>query len=177
MSTQPMSEGARRAGEEIAAEIKNMLACYSDGAIHDCDCAKLCLLTELDMSGHIAAIFDRHMREDNSGVGLIARERRRQIEKEGFDAAHDSNHVDDALAWGAMFYALPNPFLLCSALKPKTVLGVVKAEAFFEKTQWANIWAKRNGKTRIQQLVVAGALIAAEIDRLKRKEGEGCKGK
>lgn len=158
----PDQLNARKAAEEIAKYIRNHTYSAFGNVAGDWE------------EQGIAAIIERCAGEGDSGAGLIAKERRRQIEKEGFDDEHDANHGDDALAWGAMFYTLPGPFLLCSSFKPKTVLGVVKAEAFFEKTQWASIWAKRDSKTRIQQLTVAGALIAAEIDRLKRKGAEPC---
>lgn len=37
---------------------------------------------------------------------------------------------------------------------------------FFEETAWDTEFAKRDGKDRIRQFTVAGALLAAEIDRL-----------
>jgi hypothetical protein len=42
----------------------------------------------------------------------------------------------------------------------------------FLQTGWDARWAKRDRKTRLRQLAIAGALIAAEIDRLLRNEEE-----
>ncbi|MEO0034254.1 MAG: hypothetical protein RLZZ501_277 [Pseudomonadota bacterium] len=94
----------------------------------------------------------------------IAAERRRQIEVEGFDSAHDDDtNEDGALARAAGCYAL-------TAGAPYRVL----AEAKIPPTgwPWARDWWKPT--TRRRDLIVAAALIVAEIERLDRaaaKEG------
>ena len=45
------------------------------------------------------------MSED--GAALIAAERQRQIDAEGWTPEHDAEHGDDALACAAAVYALP----------------------------------------------------------------------
>jgi hypothetical protein len=110
-----------------------------------------------------------------TGAELITAERERQIKEEGWTAEHDDEHIEGELALLACCYA--SPVLLYREKRyPKGI--------FFEDPypdSWLVIWDKRvrNGdtiipnckiptKTYIRQLVKAGALIAAEIDRLQR---------
>lgn len=44
-----------------------------------------------------------------TGVELIAAERQRQINKEGFGPGHDSNHTGKELVYAAIAYAAPIP--------------------------------------------------------------------
>jgi hypothetical protein len=53
-----------------------------------------------------------------NGIEAIAAERRRQIEAEGWSAAHDDQHVNGELAGAAAAYAL-----LRSQVDPGTVMG------------------------------------------------------
>ncbi len=97
-----------------------------------------------------------------TGSELIAEERQRQISKEGYDACHDDEHDQSELALAACSYASPYPLLF---KKPH-----------LERDVWADTWIwsscddKRAKHSRIRQLAIAGALIAAEIDRLQRKD-------
>lgn len=94
-----------------------------------------------------------------TGIERIAAERRRQIEEEGWTAEHDADryHKRGELAEAACYYAWPeeNTKITPWLLYPDT---------------WSTEWGKRCSKTRIRQLEVAGALIAAEIDRLQAEE-------
>ena len=83
-----------------------------------------------------------------NGAYLISKERKRQIEEEGFDAKHDSMNVNNQLIQAAMCY-----------LNPKDD---------FVKENWPKSCEKEWFKPtiRIRDLVKAGALISAEIDRL-----------
>lgn len=85
-------------------------------------------------------------------------ERIRQQEGEGWTLEHDDRHTGGALARAAASYALMSVGARTSALQvwPLT---------------WAPHWFKP-GSSR-QDLVKAGALILAEIERLDRAEG-GC---
>jgi hypothetical protein len=113
-----------------------------------------------------------------NGIERIAKERQRQIDKEGWTAEHDDEHYEGELALVAALYATP-----IRLYKSKKIGwdGV----AFFDPWPdlWMNIWDKRpyvsttghllENKSlrvgrRIRQLEKAGALIAAEIDRLQR---------
>jgi hypothetical protein len=86
------------------------------------------------------------------GVSLIAAERRRQIMTEGWSEAHDDTHDRGELAQAAA----------CYALQHTPVSGRVLC------WPWNRDWWKPKGP--IRDLARAGALIAAEIDRLQRAE-------
>lgn len=85
------------------------------------------------------------------GVSLIAAERKRQVEAEGWTPEHDDEHDTSELAQAAAVYAAPHPRNRIMDLWP-----------------WHYTWWKP-GPTRERELVKAGALIAAELDRLQRK--------
>jgi hypothetical protein len=122
------------------------------------------------------------MADRPTGAVLIAEERLRQLRDEGFDADHDDRHCNGELAAGAIAYASRMPtYERCSkATEPDQVV-------FRDPWPWDTCWDNRskvrglradlapNGKPlpdrvrmRIRDLVKAGALIAAEIDRLQR---------
>jgi len=89
------------------------------------------------------------------GVERIAAERKRQIEEEGYTAEHDEQHEHGQLARAAACY--------CDLLwrsKRDTPPG----------WPWNEKSWKPTPDNRIRELEKAGALIAAEIDRLLRKE-------
>ena len=88
-----------------------------------------------------------------TGIELIAQERIRQIEVEGFDSAHDCEHTNGELAGAGACYAL-------------YFWSRTDAERLFP---WKD-WFKPSETDRIRNLVKAGALIAAEIDRLQFSE-------
>ena len=124
-----------------------------------------------------------------TGAELIAKERRRQIEKEGWTAEHDDEHADGSLALAAVCYATP--------VKLYERAGLLAGLAFVDPwpESWDTKWDKRycygenregedndGGNTlpdpetyseeeRLDLLVKAGALIAAEIDRRTRAQG------
>lgn len=90
-----------------------------------------------------------------TGIELIEEERKRQVSVEGWTFAHDDEHVDGQLARAAACYALPPG----------------RQESAFERYwPWGSAWWKPSPDNRIRDLTKAGALIAAEIDRLKRIE-------
>lgn len=97
--------------------------------------------------------------EISGGVKLIAEERQRQIEKEGWTPEHDDQHTDEELAIAAACYVMPQE------LREN---GIVTPLAW----PWHPDWWKPTPNNRIRELTKAGALIAAEIDRLKRKGAE-----
>lgn len=90
---------------------------------------------------------------DNSsgGAGLIAMERQRQQMEEGFGQSHDADHDCDELICAAMAY-------LEYAICPGHPTGVPKI------WPWEREWWKP--KDRKRNLIRAGALIAAELDRM-----------
>lgn len=113
-----------------------------------------------------------------TGIERITKERQRQLEVEGFDADHDSDHTSDQLAWAAICYAAPSPVYKIGEVGPVEFRFVDPWPA-----DWDGDWDKRplkadgslkkpTMKQRIRQLEKAGALIAAEIDRLIREAQE-----
>lgn len=95
-----------------------------------------------------------------AGVELIGLERQRQLDAEGWTPEHDAKHSDGALALAATSYAAP-PFT--GFRSPGR-----EANGFPPDTwPWADEWWKPTPDDRVRELTKAGALIAAEIDRLQ----------
>lgn len=104
-------------------------------------------------------------RASTSGVQLIAAERTRQIEVEKWTPAHDDQHhsVGDLLR-AAQSYVMQ---------ADGQVIGIKYPACFIPKFwPWARQWWKPSPDP-IRNLVKAGALIAAEIDRLQRLNRKG----
>ena len=99
-----------------------------------------------------------------TGVEMIAAERARQIEVEHWDAEHDDHHVNRELVWAAVCYAA-YPSDLFWKTRDR---GTGKA-CLLDPWPWEANWDRRDRHPRIKRLAIAGALIAAEIDRLERK--------
>ena len=97
------------------------------------------------------------------GVELIAEERARQIHGEHWSASHDDQHRLDELARAAACYAIPHR--LRNHIKGRRIQGW--------PSKWAVSYWKPSPDDRIRELVKAGALIAAEIDRLQRRSAPG----
>lgn len=98
------------------------------------------------------------------GVTLIALERTRQISEEGWTPEHDDMHEAGEMAQAAGLYAF-------YAHSDEAVAHAVSLRrSFLCPPGWpfAPEWWKP--KDRISNLIRAGALIAAEIDRLHRLE-------
>lgn len=98
-----------------------------------------------------------------TGIELIAGERLRQIHMEGYDAANDDQFTEQELAKAAAAYALPD-VEKCLILKGPIygTHGTALANLL-----WPFEGMMKNGP-RLNELIKAGALIAAEIDRLLR---------
>lgn len=92
-----------------------------------------------------------------TGVELISAERKRQVEQEGWTKEHDAKHANSELAQAAACYAMPewDRKYISTGLGPRPILW-----------PWYIEWWKPTPNDRIRELVKAGALIAAEIDRL-----------
>lgn len=114
---------------------------------------------------------------DKTGIELIAKERQEQIEKHGWNAKHDDKHntgeLADAAAVCASTVRIYNKFEYAN----NTHFDVLAMKGWKLPLDWDGNRLldnnKSSKKTRIHQLKVAGALIAAEIDRLQRKESNG----
>lgn len=104
-----------------------------------------------------------------NGVELIAEERKRQIEKEGWTAEHDDEHKYGTLAIAGACYA----FDVAAHLETRSYLGSPMNQGLYQVAEdfWPFVGESMKVTTPddpIRQLVKAGALIAAEIDRLQR---------
>lgn len=103
-------------------------------------------------------------------IELIVAERQRQIEQEGWSADHDDQHRLGALAAAAACYALNAMYISAPFDRYRQM---VRDTIFlwwpFDPFDW-------KPKGAIRDLVRAGALIAAEIDRLQRLEAASTKG-
>ena len=92
-----------------------------------------------------------------NGAERIAAERQRQIEAEGWDPEHDKSHRRQQLALAAVCYAMP------AGLRE---MPIWKSSLWHKLWPWDSGWWKPTPGNRIRELEKAGALIAAEIDRL-----------
>lgn len=93
------------------------------------------------------------------GIAEVVKERIRQVEGEGWTPEHDDQWINGELILAAISYAMQSILLAgARALWP-----------------WSGKWWKPGSPQRDQ--VKAGALIAAEIDRLRRKDARdgGCR--
>lgn len=98
-----------------------------------------------------------------TGVELISEERTRQIKKEGWTPEHDDKYHDQ-LTDAACCYAL-------NQIDREANMISNNSESFIDNYwPWSKFWWKPTPNDRVRELVKAGALIAAEIDRLKRLE-------
>lgn len=120
-----------------------------------------------------------------SGASRIATERQRQIEVERFTPEHDDKHETGDLAMAAACYAAPGQIYAVNA--------DANGFTFFDPWPWEATWDRRyklgkqeeadsdelpdpstyTDEQRIELLTKAGALCAAEIDRLLRKAFSG----
>lgn len=107
------------------------------------------------------------MIDENSGVAMISAERDRQKSVEGWTTAHDDQHIHAELLDAAICYTRTALWLLIDKyVAPFTVENGAYWPFGFD-------WWKPSADP-VRNLVKAGALIAAEIDRLNRiKEKRG----
>lgn len=99
--------------------------------------------------------------ENKTGIELIAEERQRQIEKEGWTSEHDSQFVCGELTDAAVMYAMRGYW---KDRLPTEYVGTQETPGFI--WPFGTEWWKPTPQDRIRELQKAGALIAAEIDRL-----------
>lgn len=90
-----------------------------------------------------------------TGAELIADERTRQIVDEGWSFEHDAEHTEEELIDAAHCYI--------NAKRYREVY--FQEDAVPLRWPWDEDWWKPTPEDRIRELVKAGALIAAEIDR------------
>ncbi len=93
--------------------------------------------------------------KSQTGVELIAAERERQITQEGWTPEHDDVHDGGEMAEAARCYI------------PTSFSGEL-SDSPLDEWPWEPEWWNPSDDP-IRNLVKAGALIAAEIDRLQRR--------
>lgn len=115
---------------------------YNDQMVHESECVKH------KEAFKLSSCF-------NKGAQMIARERMEQIEKHKFGPSCDDDYTEGELVQAALF-ALQSDDDFSMTLYPKG---------------WQDWFAiKIFSKSWVERLSIAGALLAAEIDRLKRLE-------
>ena len=105
-----------------------------------------------------------------TGIEIISAERKRQIEKEGYTAEYDDNQKGN-LSDAAAIYALGRNDRLCPLQNGDSILETFWPWSMKDykpaKYKLTDSY-KEICKQRVHELAKAGALIAAEIDRLQR---------
>ena len=86
-----------------------------------------------------------------TGIEMIAAERRRQVEEEGYSATHDDQHVMGDLA------------VVAAALAVQGTDAEISDPFGRHDDPWGLV--RKHRGNRVRGLVIAGSLIAAEIDR------------
>jgi hypothetical protein len=102
-----------------------------------------------------------------TGIELIADERQRQIDKEGWTPEHDDSNRSGNMALAGACYAC-NAATMTQTATPEMMETYPKFSIQGFRWPFDRKWWKP--KSPVEDLVRAGALIAAEIDRLQRKE-------
>jgi hypothetical protein len=98
-----------------------------------------------------------------NGVELIAAERQRQIDVEGWTPEHDDAHARREILWAGICYAKYTSALLYAEQAKITT----PSQTTPHEWPWNDEWWKPSPDP-IRNLVKAGALLAAEIDHLQR---------
>lgn len=108
-----------------------------------------------------------------TGLDLIAQERARQVSVSGWTPEHDDGHDGGELAMAAVCYASPD--LIYVEERHANSVGFIDPWPWDEnedkRQRGGNVITANHRvskRARISLLVKAGALIAAEIDRLQR---------
>lgn len=148
----------------IAEYIASVLTADSKMRLQSIQCRKcrnydVCTRPELSMAMHHCSAFEPANADGKAdGVELIRRERERQKNVEGWTPGHDDQHARGELASAAVCYAMiPDP---------ESAAGIELPGEWPES--WSESWWKPSPDNRVRELEKAGALIAAEIDRLMR---------
>lgn len=93
----------------------------------------------------------------------IQAERERQAQSKGWTAEHDDHHHNGELALAAACYAAPVRVFVA---EQKVGRGYEPFTQYEDAWPWTDAWWKP--KDRRRDLIRAGALIVAEIERLDR---------
>lgn len=123
---------------------------------------------------------------NKGALAEIATERSRQIDAEGWTPEHDDHHNKGELALAGALYASPLQLFKVEVIEPENELGGYEV-ASPGCVEWSDPWPFKSSRhvrhdldvevndgdgrqkhDRRRQLVIAAALILAEIDRLDR---------
>jgi hypothetical protein len=110
-----------------------------------------------------------------TAIELIAEERKRQIEAEGWTPEHDDRHKNGQLATAAACYALAEGWrnkykpLITDHIPPMVGNTLNDSVPIWP---WDKAWWKPTPDDPIRELVKCGALIVAEIERRQRIAGQ-----
>lgn len=99
-----------------------------------------------------------------AGTDLITQERLGQIHREHYLGGDDDRWTAGQLALAAVNYASPVPVQVAMNGEGDNVSG-----GWQDAWQFSSCANKKGKHCRLKQLAIAGALIAAEIDRLQRE--------
>ena len=114
------------------------------------------------------------VQESVTGLSLIAAERKRHIDEEGWTPKHDDEHKGGEMADAAACYADAAGAIIRGA-DPLELHNPAKDYSHYEGMEcgpvwpWDSSWLKLSSDP-MRSLVKAGALIVAEIDRLLRAQ-------
>lgn len=92
---------------------------------------------------------------------MFSDERHRQITEERWTPEHDDEHVNGELADAAACYAMKKAFW-----RPNSLVEIFPVWP----ATWDEQWLKKRKHKRKRQLIIAGALLIAELERLDRAE-------
>ncbi len=97
---------------------------------------------------------------------LVAKERARQINDEGYKREHDDEHTDGSLADAAACYAAN------SKISPLYRVSYTSyyIQDIYPVWPWEVGYFKKEKHPRKKQLIISAALLNAEYDRLEREE-------
>ena len=130
------------AAEKAAAHLEE----HADGTFRSTDKAPIRLLKH-----HIAAT--KRNFDISQGLLDVKAERNKQLEKWGPE--HDTRHIANELIWAAVYYACPNR---------------EQAQDAFMYTGWGWQHGKRDERSPRERIIIATALLLAELDRLDALE-------
>ena len=106
-----------------------------------------------------------------TGIELIAEERQRQIEVEGYSAQHDSQHNVSEFVYAAISYVESAKVgVNCMEIGNNDENEIMRRKIEMGRN-YPFGWDFKPS-TNVRDLVKAGALIAAAIDRLQSQKGE-----
>lgn len=100
-----------------------------------------------------------------TGIEMIAAERQRQVEVEGWTAEHDAQHDRNELVDAAICYLYAAEATQHSPNNVTFKGGYRVGEGVPNDWPWAPQWWKPSDDP-VRNLVKAGALLAAELDRM-----------